>query len=830
MSYQKVFSLFKFIFLFSIPVVSHAQPPKGEYFINGKVLEAVSDKPMEYVTVVVYSNRDSSIVAGTITNSNGEFSIKLNRPGAFYLTADFIGYKKVYIEKILLKPGNETLSLEPISLKPAFVGIEEVEVTAEKPYMSYKLDRKVVEVSKNPMAQGGTAVDALENVPSIQIDIEGNVAVRGSSDFTVLIDGRQSPLTGSDALKQIPASAIDQIEIITNPSAKYDPDGTAGILNIITKKGKLNGHSLVANASYGNIPFDGNNPLASADLTYAYRANKYTLTTNAGFRNNKMNFINYDERETQEYDTLGNYIGKSYIYNNKNGIMQHGSYFFKAAVDYHLSELNTLSVGGSYNDFTFGRDFDSKIKTISINDSSGYELSKTGFLVNPQKLQINLGDKQVFKNNKDHYLSVDMFYEWGNKETLDSVGTYYSDANWGEIGLIQPKEKAITTETADRLRLETNYSHPVSDNLIFEAGYTLRIDTYTQDYNRYAKNSESDDWLLNASLTDKADFKRYINAGWLVMKGEALGLQYSTGLRLEHTDRSITTEKDNWDYSYKYLGWYPSLSIAREWKKGHTLQASYSKRINRPRDHHLNPFSSLSDGYVIFKPNPELQPEYASAVELNYQKNWGQNFIAVETYYRYTENEMERVQEVMGDTIIRTIINLGSETDAGGEMAANFKILKWWTLNPAASLSHNYVEGTYANDYTTASSTNFRASFSNNFFLPTKTRIQLMASYRGPRTEIDGTREQTYWVDAAVRQEFFDRKLSATFRINDIFSTRKREGYTYSENTTIYSKGQRKSPMMVLSLNYIMNPSSDKKRNGNGNGNGNGGDGMDMDF
>lgn len=802
-----------------LSVAAFAQPRGGEFYIKGEVIEENTEASLEYVNVVVYSTRDSSLVTGTITDNKGHFSIKLTRPGKFYVTADFIGYEKIVVSDVTLRPGEEVFNTGVIALKVASMGINEVEVVAEKPFVSYQLDRKVVEVSRNPSAQGGTAVDALENVPSVDIDIEGNVAVRGSSDFTVLIDGRQSPLSGSDALSQIPASAISQIEIITNPSVKYDPDGTAGIINIVTKKGKLQGHSMVANASLGN------SPQASADISYSYRAKKATFTGRVGFRDSEMAFEHRTDRSTISYDSLLNQTPTSYIYNTRDGQMQRGNYFFKGGIDYHLSDANTLTIGGNYSNYNFGRDFETNTH-LQVYDLNWYEISETGFKVTPQTWQVNIGDKHVFNDNKDHYITGDLLYQWRKSQSKEHLGMWVSDSLWSEGELMQPMEQAVTTEDAGRSRLELNYSQPINENMIFESGYTYRYDAYEQNYTRNIKETESGNWIPNSEFDDVAIYDRSIHAAWAALKGKIQGVQYSGGMRLEHTDRNIETEKDDWNYNYNYLGFYPSLSLAKEWESGHTLQASYSKRINRPRDHHLRAFTGLSDGYVEHRPNPELQPEYASSVELNYQKSWGQSFLAVETFYRHTDNKMDRITEVSGDTLIRTMVNLGYESDAGGEVALNMKIAKWWTFNPMAKVSYNSQEGMYDNALKTISNVNYRASMVNNFFLPTKTRLQFMSYYRGAQEEIDGTREPTYWFSGALKQDFFDRKLSATFRVDDIFATRKRESYTYAENTSIYSVGQRKSPTFVLSLNYKINPTNDRKR-GNGNG---GGEGMDMDF
>ncbi len=801
----------------------YAQPGKATYLVKGKVIESGSKNNLQYVNVAIFSIKDSTLVTGSITDENGEFEIVLKRPGKFYLTVDFVGYEKIMNSEIVLSPDNEEYDAGIIVLKQSSIGINEVEVVAEKPFLSYKIDRKVVDVSKNPMAQGGTAVEALDNVPSIDVDIEGNVSLRGSTSFTVLIDGRQSPLSGSDALSQIPASAISQIEIITNPSAKYDPDGTAGIINIITKKGKLKGHSLVINAGVGTPK------TVSTDFTYAYRSKKYTMTIGAGFRNDQMNFNHYTERETQKYDSLNNFIGNYYMYNNRDGIMKHNSSHINLGLDYYISQSNTLSIGGNYHDFLFSRSFNSEIHTVTIDNISSYELSSTGARVNPKSYQINIGDRQEFNDDKDHYFQFDLLYQKKKSPENEYLNRYYSDSLWRQLEPVESEQKAETYEDAKRIRLEANYSNPIGENHIFEAGYTYRNDSYTQDYDRYYRNDTITEWLLNPDYSDVAKFNRDIHAGWALIRGTQFGLQYSAGLRFEYTNRLLEIQNEGKEYRYEYLGWYPTLSLAKEWGSGNILQASYSKRISRPRDFELNPFPSLSDGYVIYLSNPNLEPEHASALELNYQKTWGSSFLSIESFYRDSYNEMQRVTETRGDTVVYRRINIGSEKDMGVEITANVKLFKWWTINPSLNYKYEIMEGTAYDDYDRVTSTNFRGSFTNNFAITSKTRLQIMSRYRGPSAEINGDREASYWTSGALRQDFLDRKLTATLRVEDIFNSRSREDYTYSDNITIYTKRHRQSPMFFLSLSYRFNQDNDKR----GKRNENGGDtdsSMDEDF
>lgn len=792
------------------------QPPRGNFYIKGKVVEETSKGPMEYVSVAVYSQRDSSLVSGTITNSNGDFEINTGRAGKFYLTADFVGFERYVSNSLVLKPGQETQILDEISIKPSSLDIDEVEVVAEKSFLTYQIDKKVVEVSKNPLAQGGTAVDALENVPSVETDMEGNVSVRGSTSFTVLIDGRQSPLSGSDALNQIPASAIDKIEIITNPSAKYDPDGTAGIINIISKKGKLEGHSFVANASIGS------SPMYSFDASYSYRMKKVNVYAGMNYRNFQMDFTWTEDRFRDSVPA------EKLVSSYRNGLFRRGGASLRGGFDYFLTNSNTMSVSVALTQFLFGRSFNSKVNSTTLSNLDTYQLSSTGFEVDPYSVQFNIGDKHTFKDNSEHFLSADLTYQLSSRGSLDEIYSYFANADWENQGFSSDPEQATINGDESRVRLEIDYSNPITEKIKLEAGYSLRVDRRNQDYSRFIIISSLP--VPNSGLNDNSEFSRDINAAWMLVSGKLGSVGYSFGIRGEYTNRTIKTEKDASEFKYDSLGFYPSIALSKEWEGGHQLQANYSRRVERPRDYHLSPFPSLNDGYTAFKRNPELIPENANSVELNYQKSWGRNFIALETFGRHTKNRITRVFEPDSDSLlVRTIKNLGYDLSIGAELTANLKLSEWWSVNPGISYYYYELNGVYNGGETRRSSYNSRASLTNNFALSKKTRLQLMGYYRSPSVSLDGQRDASYWLSAAARQEFLDRKLSIVLRVDDIFSTRKRISTIFTNGMRVESESFREGLMVFLSASYRFNQSNNQRGERRRNGDSGGGE-VEMDF
>ena len=814
------------IILLHTTVFAQKSPQPG-YYIKGHVIDDKNNENLEYVNVVAYVKSDSSIVSGTISDRQGLFTLAMDKPGLYYVTVDFIGYEKVFIEDIELNKDNEGHLIGKIKLEQSTFGIDAVEVVAEKPFVSYQLDKKVVDVSLNPSAQGGTAVDALENVPSIQTDLEGNVTLRGSSNFTVLIDGRQTPLTGTDALNQIPSSAISKIEIITNPSVKYDPDGTTGIINIISKKNRLKGHSVVLNSSFGN------SPMYSGDVNYTYRKDRVVFTGAVNYRNNRgTSYHTSNQFTTHSNDMMASTDSVTQLYKRRESTRQFEVISFKGGIDYELFENNTTNLMFSLNDFTYQRENHSNISNYYNTTYRNYTISNDGFKTNPRNIQFNIGNKQIFKNDLNHYFRFDAMVQSGMGVENNFVLSRVANQDWESIRQDTADQQTLVESKDRNYRVELEYKRPLGERIIFESGYTLRIDQEKQTYSYFIREGDTQDWLLVPEQDDRSNYYRNINALWALFKAQIIGLDISGGLRVEHTDRHVDTEKDNYEFNYNYLGFYPSFAVSKEFATKDVIQGSYSRRINRPRPWQLSPFPRLSDGYSQYRPNPELEPEYTSSWEVNFQKSLGgMSFLSLETFYHFTTNKIERLDLIESDTLlVYTRTNLDSDRRLGAELGGHIKLAKWFSFQPGFSAYYYETTGEIQGEDRKVSDIGYDGRLTTNFTMPSKTRIQLMGFYRGPETEISEDQEEMYWVSGAIRQELLQRKMTLTFRVDDIFSTRKRKDTGYGSSTVVFSEGYRQSPIFVVSLNYRLNQSERKNGNG-GNGSRGGNDGgMEMDY
>jgi len=761
--------------------------------ISGQVVEAGNNVAVEYATIGLFRKADSTLVDGTITDATGEFSLKRVPDGEYYLTVQFMGYRNVMVNGISISKEEPKLAIGEILLNPSVTSLDEVEIVGEKSVLDYKIDRKVVNVDQHINAGGGTAVDVLENIPSIQTDLEGNVELRGSSDFTVLIDGKPSILTGSDALKQIPAATIDKIEIITNPSAKFDPDGTAGILNIITKKNSLQGFSGIVNLS------GGTGPEYSADLLLNYKAKRVSYTFGVDYSKREMKRWRDTYRETYLGDTT------SYLTTFDEGIRSRDHLNIKAGIDYKLSDKNTISLEGNYR--KMGMENTSETRNTSWLSTGevpenylSYDLSET----DRSTWQLSISDVHKF-NEDGQELTSQLSYNYGNGSTTQTMEQYLVDDTWEPSEQLVLDYKRLNAEENWNLRGDFDYVQPIGENSLLEAGVQFRLDNKDMENLYYDFDTIANDWALDEENSNTYQFTRNIYAAYATYARQFNNFDIKAGLRGEYTSRLLEPGKMEDDYLHKKFDLYPSFYFTYYLPFNQQLQLNYSKRVKRPRGHELNPYTYFTDGFNSFKGNPDLEPEYTHSVELNYQKTFGYSYISVESFYKQTYNKITRLQTLDDDgTLVMTVDNLDNDRRIGVEAMGNIKATDWLLINPSATIYDYRVLGTSGDDEV-RQSTNWMARLNLTFKLKTNTRIQINGMYNSPTVTVDGNREGMYFMGIAARQDLFKQKLSVTLNIRDLLDSRRMEFTSGSDYYYTSNEFWREAPMVSLTLSYKLN-------------------------
>jgi outer membrane receptor protein involved in Fe transport len=771
-----------------------AEPLSISGTIKGKVVESSSGTPVEYATVTLYTASDSTMVDGMITDSHGGFEFRKLPSGEYNVIIRFMGYRKMLIEGIVIDQANPVKDVGTVNLRSDVTDLKEVEIVGEKPLVEYQVDRKVVNVDQQITATGGTAVDVLENIPSITTDLEGNVALRGSTNFTVLIDGKPSILTGSDALKQIPASSIDKIEIITNPSAKYDPDGTAGILNIVTKKNSLNGLSGIANLTAGT------SPEIAADFTLNYRTKKSSITFGADASNRQMEGFREGYRETYYEDST------EYLQTNSINEMTRKGLNLKAGIDYSLTEKNTITAEASYRMFDMGRDDQSKNQEWSSSDPTRlYYLTLDEDNSFHPTLQVTLRDVHKFNPNGTE-LSAQLTYNQGDDEGEQTTTQSLMDNTWEQINRVILDYRNNTTEAEKEWRGDLDFDHKFKDGSKLEAGFQLRMDQQDEDYDYYNWDSLSSSWRYDTLRSNRYLFNHDIYALYGTWSKEFKSFGFKLGLRGEYTHRNLDQKTGAEDYLYEKFDLYPSAYFTYYLPYNQQVQLSYSKRVNRPRGMMLNPYPMYSDAFSTFSGNPALEPEFSHALELNYQKLFGYSYLNIESYYRITTNKMTRVQEVNEEGVLEsTMENIDDDRSLGVELSGYIKVNDWFNVTPSATVFDYRLNQHTDSSEVTRRSTNWNARLDLGANLKTKTRLRLNGTYDSPSITADGTRKGNFYVGFAVRQDFFNSNLSLTLNIRDVFDSRHMN--STSEGSNFYSEYEnwREAPMISLTVSYKWN-------------------------
>lgn len=800
-------SILKSILVFVLASSAFSQRPgnTGEFNgrISGDVYDAEYREPISYANIVLYKHEDNSQVTGTITDPNGFFQLTNIRPGTYSMEISFMGYQTHKIENIKITPAESEFFAGNISLEPIVLEIEGTEIIEERPAIAYEIDKKVINVARQTTSVSGSAVDVLENVPSVDVDIEGNVSLRGSENFTVLIDGRPTILDPSDALQQIPASTIENIEIITNPSARYDPEGMSGIINVIMKKKRMRGISGTANMNAGLGGKYGGDFLISsrrriADMFLSVNYRKYAFPGTQKVEN-----------ITSANDTT------SYVFSDGQSMRNWNPYGLRAGIDLELGLMDKMSLAGEYGRRKMKGSSDLNYdEWTEPGDSHNLYLSADDgdFSHNFYSLIIDYAHQFV---SKDHKLSAQAQYSQRDKEQFsttelaDTTGTIISGTRNSEDG----------PSMLGQFKLD--YTLPLPENSKFEAGYQGRIQRSEDIARTYEYDTISACYEFMDEFSHTTDYARDIHALYSMFSGTLRDFGYQGGLRSEYTYRLIEMVGEDERFTIDRWDFFPSGHLSYKFPKGQQIMASYTRRIHRPRSWWLEPFLTWSDAYNVRMGNPHLKPEYIDSYELGFQTFIGKSLFSTEAYYRITHNNVERVQSLYRENVIlHTVENAGIERTMGIEAMLDFNFLSWWNLNFTSNFYRRMIEGELDGKDFSKDDFSWSTRFSNELKVLTATKLQINGRYRSPALSAQGQRVGYFTVDAALKQEFLDKKISLTLQARDIFSTQRREYTSEGEDFYYYRYSNRKSPVVMLSINYNFNNYKQKRRS----------DGTEQDF
>jgi hypothetical protein len=769
--------------------------------LTGRVLDASNGEPLVFATVSILNQNDSALIGGVATDEDGFFNLEIFND-KILVRVDYLAYESKYIANI--DASRRKINFNDILLQPSEKILEELEIKADKPLMEIGLDRKVFNVSEDLSRLGGNTQDILNNIPSVSVDIDGNVSLRGSSNVRILVDGKQSGLvgiSGPDALRQLPANLVERIEVITNPSARYDAEGMAGIINIVLKEEQEKGLQ------------------GSFDLFAGY-PHRYNAVANLNYRTRKFNFFGsygfqYQDRPGSSYSRrfLTENNATTLLVQDRNFNRKEYSHTVRLGLDYMFSEKDVLTASLIYNHGD--GDNISEIAYTEFDEVGQLTGGKNRYFREKEiepNIDYNIAYQRKF-NQKDQVLTIDVDYTYGYEEEIAEIDESLISEE------IPPNDPLLTQnseiiETNDNLVIQSDYAQPLFGNGRLEVGYKGSIRNINNDF--FVEELQDGEWVELPGLTNQFDYDEDIHAIYSTIGNKTEKFTYQAGLRFEVTH--ITTElietRERNDKNYMNL--FPTGHFGLILPKDNTLQLSYSRRISRPWYRSLSPFYNYTDPYYIRTGNPDLDPEFTHSMELSQVKTWEKASLSSAVYYRFTEGVIQRIQTVEDGVTISRPENLSTQHSYGLEFIGSAEVSDWWKMNLSANFFRSIVDGANLDEDLNADTYSWFSRLNSQMELPSNIDLQLLINYHAPYQTTQGRRDAYSYVDLGFVREVLAGKGTVSFKINDLFNSRRYAGTTSGENFYIEQEYRRSFRQLIFGFTYRLN--KDKARQSERNG------------
>lgn len=776
--------------------------------ITGVVLDESTNQSVEYANIVLFRAKDSTMVTGTITDGKGKFLLDKLSPGKYYMRIQFIGYEFLNISDLTISPRSADIKLGNIQLKPKSSALMGVEITSERALITNNLDKKVITVDKTMALGGGTATDVMENVPSVEVDSEGNVSLRGNSNITLLVDGKpasQAGLSANDLLNQIPASAIESVEVITNPSVRYDPDGTSGIINIVLKKKTLQGFNGMVSANAGT------GDKYNGSLVLNYRHEKFNASLNFDGRQHRRE-RNSESIRTSDYGQFVNILDQV-----SDGKMFHHMQNISAGFDYLIDTRNNLTLSVAKRDMGFGNEGDLITRSITndITDRLFNRSSESERVIDAWSYTLSY--KHLFPE-KGREFTNDIIY---NDNTMNSdswITQNDYDVNQPTEPTSTGKQWNISGNNHQMLTVQGNYVYPMATGSRIEAGYKASVHDMNMDYDYQNFIPSTNEWESQEELRNKYEYNEQIYAVYGIYANSWKKFRYQAGLRFEQAFTRSLVGLNNTKLNTQYSSFYPSFHTQYDLAEKKELQLSYSRRVRRPSPRDMNPYVDYADSLNLRTGNPELKPEFTNSLELGLLQYFKAGSLTTSLFYRYTNDEVEDIttlyDSVGGQGITMTIpYNISKETNYGLEVVGTLNPAKWMRVNGNVSFFRALM--TEVPEYNIEGSDRFswRARL-NVSIMPWKDgSFQLIGNYRSPRRSVQEYDKEQYFADFAFRQDFLNKRLSVSLRLTDIFNSRQFDDITYGNGFTIDTRRTHESRILFIGLSYQFNNFKKKGNN-----------------
>ena len=782
--------------------------------VTGNVIEKASKTPLEYSTITFKNNKNPKIIFGGITNPKGEFSVEV-MPGSYDIIIEFISFKSITLSQ---KKIIQNTSLGTISLEEDATQLKEVVVKTEKAAFEIKLDKKVYNVGQDLTSKGGTASDVLDNVPSVTVDGDGNVSLRGNDNVKIFIDGRPSTsINIADALKSISADSLDRIEVITNPSSKYDAEGGAGIINIVLKKGKNQG----VNGTLIGTVGDPRNYNVSGTINY--KTQNFNLFSSLGYQDSKsrgktINNTNYTDPSGTLLKSIDENIERQ---------MGRIGFNYGLGADWFLDKSTTWTNSFSYRKAQGNSPINDDLNNNDPTNSF-YQNRYTDQYTKTEDIEYTSNFTKQFKKD-GHNLSV-VFTTSKNKDYDTAVITN------SYIGAVS----TTTTESTGNFQnqsknlIQADYALPIGKSGKLETGYKGDFNTLLTNFNVGSIDALGVYTPYN-NYTNIFDYKEKFNALYAQFGSKFRKFNYLFGMRYEDSNIDINLLTTNDFKNKRYHNFFPSAFLNYELNENTTLSLNYSKRIARPRYRFLSPFSNYSSNINIFQGNTDINPSLTDVVELSILKKINKTTITSTVYYNYTTAPFQFIRRPNGETVsnvvnnqtvitpvtIATPVNLDTDVRVGLEFNANYAPFRWWKLNGNFNIFQSRVKGTYnytligsntpVYQTTDISAGTWFAKINSRWTLPFKVECQTNATYNAAQNTPQGKSLAVLAANLAFSKDVLKEKATITLNINDVFNSRKRISETNLATLNSYNEMQMRVRQINLTFTYRFNVQKSEK-------------------
>ncbi|HZF63442.1 MAG TPA: outer membrane beta-barrel family protein [Chitinophagaceae bacterium] len=788
----------RFLSIYLVIIVSflsvgklYAQPSKGT--VRGVVFDSISATGLAYSSVQVFDGKSRKLVNGNLTNEKGEFVIEVPL-GKFFALIEFSGYKDYSSKEFTISAENLVIDLGVIQLASRTTVLEGVVVQGERSYTQLSLDKKIFNVGKDLANAGGSATDILTNIPSVSVDPEGNVKLRGSDNVRILIDGKPSGLVsfkGSGGLQGLPASLIDRVEIITNPSARYEAEGNAGIINIVLKKDKRQGF----NGSVEVITGHPTNLGAATNFNYRHKKINFFLNYGIAYRNQPGIGSIYQEVYKPD-STLISIQNSEFILKGLNNNIRGG-------LDYYFTEKSILTASYLYrrSDATRTADIWYDDYLFNKNNLTSITNRKQDEEETEPNSEYTLSYKKTFEK-KDHELSATARYI-DNWESSNQYFTQYSfDRGGARDHSKDILQQSLNDEFEKHWLFQLDYVQPLGKEGKFETGFRSSFRDMINDFVVQERDA-SGVFVPLPGLDNIFHYDENIHAAYGILANRKEKLSYQAGLRTEWTDVTTLLEKGNILNPRKYFNLFPSAHLTLQLAKENAIQLSYSRRVRRPFYNDLSPFMTYSDSRNFFSGNPDLDPEFSDVGEIGHIKEFEKGTVSSSLYYRKTTGKIERIRQVNEDGNSVTLPqNLLSEKAWGAEFTSTWKPYLWWKLDLNANFFHADIDGSNIFSKYKASTYSWFARQTSRFSLPGALELQLRSNYEAPQRTAQGRRKALYFLDLSASKDVLQGKGTITLNTMDVFNTRKIRSISTGSNFYTEGLSQFRRRQVNLTFSY----------------------------